>query len=414
MSFKAAAGSPAFKRINRAMLAGGFSAFALLYCVQPLMPLMASQFALTPAQGSSVLSISTLTLAVSLIFSGALAARIGYKRLMTGALLGAALFVLLSAFARTFTELLVLRALLGASLGGMPAVAMAYLGEEIEARSLGLAMGIYIGGTALGGMLGRLFASVISDFYSWRLAMAVMGLAGLAAAWECWRCLPATKARTPGHAGIAVLLRGARAHAGDSGLAWLFALAFLLMGVFVSLYNYIGYRLLDAPFGLGQSAVGALSVLYLIGMFSAVWAGRLADRIGRRNVLWIVMLAMLAGLLLTLSGALPLIVAGMALFTFGFFAAHSVGSSWVGMRARAPQALASAMYLFFYYAGSSVIGSLCGVVWSGAGWPGVVALLALLLGAALLIALHLRSLAPLPAAMTTAAQLRGGVLPVSK
>jgi YNFM family putative membrane transporter len=110
------------------------------------------------------------------------------------------------------------------------------------------------------------------------------------------------------------------------------------------------------------------------------------------------MALMLAGLLLTLSNALPVIVAGMALFTFGFFASHSVASSWVGRRARAPQALATALYLFFYYAGSSVLGSLCGVVWSGAGWPGVVALLALALGLAFLIALRLRSLEPLPAA----------------
>ena len=396
---QAAAGSPAFKRINRAMLAGGFSAFALLYCVQPLMPQMALQFALTPAQSSWSLSISTLALAVSLIVSGALSERLGRKMLMAGALAGAALFTLLSAAAQDFSQLLVLRALLGFALGGMPAVAMAYLSEEIAPPSLGLAMGIYIGGSALGGMAGRLLASVISDFYSWRLAMALMGVAGFAAAWEFWRSLPASRHFRGGKGGWPALLRGARAHLADDGLPWLFALAFLLMGVFVSLYNYISYRLLGAPFHLGQSAVGAMSVLYLIGIFSAVWAGRLADRVGRRNVLWIVMSVMLAGLLLTLSNALPVIVAGMALFTFGFFGSHSVASSWVGMRARAPQALASAMYLFFYYLGSSVLGPLCGVLWSRAAWPGVVALLALALGLAFLIALRLRGLAPLTAAV---------------
>jgi YNFM family putative membrane transporter len=398
-----AAGSPAFRRINRAMLAGGFSAFALLYCVQPLMPLLARQFALTPARSSWSLSISTLALALSLVFSGALSERIGRKKVMAAAQVGAALFTLLAACARNFVELLALRALLGFALGGMPAVAMAYLSEEIAPPSLGLAMGIYIGGSALGGMAGRVLASLISDFHSWRLALALMGAGGLAAAWEFWRCLPPSagvKAATPGWP---ALLRGARAHLQDDGLPWLYALAFLLMGVFVSTYNYIGYRLLAAPFGLGQSAVGAISVLYLIGMFSAVWAGRLADRLGRRNVLWLVLPVMLAGLLLTLSNALVLIVAGLALFTFGFFATHSVASSWVGMRARAPQALASAMYLFFYYLGSSVLGSLCGLLWSGAGWPGVVALLALALALAFLIALRLRSLVPLPAGVPAAA-----------
>jgi YNFM family putative membrane transporter len=167
------------------------------------------------------------------------------------------------------------------------------------------------------------------------------------------------------------------------------------MGCFVSLYNYIGYRLLDAPYGLRQSAVGLLSVLYLLGIFSSVWAGRLADKLGRRNVLWMVMIAMLAGLLLTLLGALPAIVIGVGLFTFGFFASHSVASSWVGRRARAPQALASAIYLFFYYLGSSVVGWFSGVVWAHSGWAGVVWLLGATLVLAMMIALRLRGLAPL-------------------
>ena len=389
------AGTPAFKRINRAMLFAGFSAFALLYCVQPLMPLLAHQFALTPAQSSWSLSISTLALAVSLVLSGMLSDRIGRKKLMMAALVGAAVCTLLCALAQTFTQLLVLRALLGVAMGGMPAVAMAYLSEEIEASSLGVAMGLYIGGSALGGMAGRVLASVVSDLVSWRLALGMMGAAGLYVAWEFWRMLPESRNFRAGQPGMRALVDGARGHLADPGLPWLFALAFLLMGVFVSLYNYIGYRLLGAPFGLNQSLVGAFSVLYLVGMFSSVWAGRLADRIGRRNVLWIVMSVMLAGLLLTLADSLLAIVAGMALFTFGFFASHSVASSWVGLRARAPQALASAMYLFFYYCGSSVVGSLCGVMWSRGGWPGVVALLALALGMAFLIAVKLRGLAPL-------------------
>jgi YNFM family putative membrane transporter len=193
-----------------------------------------------------------------------------------------------------------------------------------------------------------------------------------------------------------------RNHMKDAGLPWLFGLAFLLMGCFVSVYNYIGYRLLDAPFGLRQSLVGALAALYLVGMYSAVWGGRLADRLGRRNVLWAVMLLMVAGLVLTLSNWLPMIVAGMALFTFGFFATHSVASSWVGRRARAPQALAAALYLFFYYLGSSLIGSLTGLVWSARGWPGVVAVLSALMAVAVMIALRLRSLEPLPERLATA------------
>jgi YNFM family putative membrane transporter len=395
------AGSPAFKRINRAMVFGGFSTFALLYCVQPLMPLLARQFALTPAQSSLVLSVSTAALALSLLLSSVVSDRIGRKPMMVAAMLGGAVLTLASALAQDFAQLLVLRGLLGAALGGMPAIAMAYLGEEIEGPSLGLSMGLYIGGSAFGGMLGRVLTSVVSDFYSWRVAIAVMGAAGLYSAWEFRRSLPASNNFRRGDdnthlRGIDALVKGVRSHLTDRGLPWLFALAFLLMGCFVSLYNYIGYRLLGAPFTLSQSGVGLLSVLYLLGIFSSVWAGRLADRLGRRNVLWLFMSVMLSGLLLTLANWLPALVFGVGLFTFGFFASHSVASSWVGRRAQAPKALASALYLFFYYLGSSVIGWFCGVLWSGAGWPGVVGLLGAALGIGFVIALRLRSLVPLP------------------
>jgi YNFM family putative membrane transporter len=395
-----AAGSPAFKRINRAMVFGGFSTFALLYCVQPLMPLLARQFALTPAQSSLVLSVSTAALALSLLLSSVVSDRIGRKPMMVAAMLAGAVLTLASAFAQNFAQLLVLRGLLGVALGGMPAVAMAYLGEEIEGPSLGLSMGLYIGGSAFGGMLGRVLTSVVSDFYSWRVAIALMGAAGLYSAWEFRRSLPVSKnfkgTDAADQRGIAALLEGVRGHLSDRGLPWLFALSFLLMGCFVSLYNYIGYRLLGAPFALSQSGVGLLSVLYLLGIFSSVWAGRLADRLGRRNVLWLFMSVMLSGLLLTLANWLPAIVLGMGLFTFGFFASHSVASSWVGRRAQAPKALASALYLFFYYLGSSVVGSFCGVLWSSAGWPGVVGLLGATLGIGFVIALRLRGLVPLP------------------
>lgn len=385
------------RRINRGMLFGGFSIFALLYCVQPLMPLMAQQFTLSAAESSWVLSISTLTMAISLVLGGALSDRIGRKALMSASMVGGGACTLLCAFAQDFTQLLVLRALLGVALGGMPAVAMAYLGEEIAPQSLGVSIGVYIGGSALGGMSSRVMTSVVADVSSWRFALFGLGLAGLYAGWEFWRSLPDSRNFRPARPGMSALFDGARMHLRDDGLPWLFALGFLLMGVFVSLYNYISYRLLAAPFGLGQTAVGLLSVLYLTGMFSSVWAGRLADRMGRRNVLWMMMGLTMAGLALTLSGSLVVLVAGMALATFGFFASHSVASSWVGRRARAPQALASALYLFFYYLGSSLVGWLAGLAWGAWAWSGLVYLLLVTLGLGMLIALRLRGLAPLDA-----------------
>ncbi|KQV45318.1 MFS transporter [Duganella sp. Root336D2] len=379
---------------NRAMFFGGFSCFALLYCVQPLMPLPSHEFALTPAQGSLSLSLSTAALAVSLLVSSAISDRFGRKPLMVGALAISALMTLLCALAGGYGQLLAARVLLGIALGGMPAVAMAYLAEEIEPASLGLSMGLYISGSAFGGMVGRMVTSVLSDFFSWRVALVAMGVAGVLAAAEFWRSLPESRRFRPSTGGWRALPEQARRHLGDEGLPWLFTLAFLLMGCMVSAYNYISYRLLAAPFDLRQSVVGGISLLYLLGIFSSVWAGKLADRYRRKGVLYLVLSLMLAGIVLTLSSWLPLVVGGLALFTFAFFASHSMTSSWVGRRARGA-ALASALYLFFYYLGSSVIGWAAGILWGRAGWTGVVALLASCLVGAVAIAIHLRRLTPI-------------------
>lgn len=390
-------GTPDFQRVRRALFVGGFSTFALLYCVQPLMPLFSHEFHLSPSQSSWSLSVSTAALAICLLFASAVSDALGRKPLMCFALFGSAVMTVLCAFAQNYVQLLVCRALLGIVLAGLPAVAMAYLSEEIEPKSLGYAMGLYIGGSAFGGMTGRVVASILSDYLSWRIALLIVGVAGLAAAAEFLRSLPASKNFSKRALSFAAMPVAIRKHLSDDGLPWFFLVGFLLMGCFVSLYNYISYRLLSPEFSLSQSAVGAISALYLIGIFSSVWSGKMADKFGRRRVLWALISVMLSGLLLTLVHSLILVIAGIALFTFGFFGGHSITSSWVGRRARPPQALASALYLFAYYLGSSLIGSCSGLVWKMDGWNGVVIVLAVLLISAVAISLRLSRLALLQA-----------------
>src|SRR5690606_30066536 len=138
---------------------------------------------------------------------------------------------------------------------------------------LGLAMGLYISGNALGGMSGRLLSGVLVDFVSWQAAVASLGLLGLGAALLFWRLLPDSRHFRPMPLSLANLVEGLRLHFSDRGLPWLFLEAFLLMGGFVTLFNYIGYRLLEAPYGMSQAFVGLLSVVYLSGTYSSTQAG---------------------------------------------------------------------------------------------------------------------------------------------
>jgi YNFM family putative membrane transporter len=168
------------------------------------------------------------------------------------------------------------------------------------------------------------------------------------------------------------------------------------MGAFVTIYNYIAFRLAAAPYGLSHTAIAAIFIVYLIGSFASAWVGQLGARYGRRKVLWSMILVFAFGVALMAVPRLPVIIAGVIVITFGFFGAHSIASSWVTRRARHGKAQAASLYLLFYYLGSSLIGSLGGTFWQRWGWEGVTALVGSILIAALGISIRLIFLRPLP------------------
>ncbi len=388
-------GTPMFMRTVLALFSGGFATFALLYCVQPMMPALSHEFSINAAQSSLILSVATAMLALGLLITGPISDRLGRKPVMVSALFCAALATIASGLMPTWEGILLMRALVGLSLSGLAAVAMTYLSEEIHPQHIGLAMGLYIGGNAIGGMSGRLIIGVLIDFVSWHTAMLIIGALALIAATVFWKILPESRNFRASSLKPRNLLDGFVMHFKDAGLPWLFLEAFLLMGAFVTMFNYIGYRLLADPYDLSQAVVGLLSLVYLSGIYSSAKIGSLADRLGRRRVLWATIVLMLAGIALTLLTPLWLVVPGMLIFTFGFFGAHSVASSWIGRRAVKAKGQASSLYLFCYYAGSSVAGTAGGFFWHFAGWNGIGAFVVALLIGALLVALKLAKLPPL-------------------
>ena len=371
-----------------------------MYCVQPLLPLFSKVFHISAAASSLAISTVTGAVAVAILLAGSVSEAWGRKPVMTASMFASAVLTTLSPLAPSWASFLGMRTLEGIAFSGLPAVAMAYLSEEIHPSSVGLAMGLYVGGTAVGGLSGRLIIGILTDRTDWRIALATVGGIGLVAALIFWRSLPNSRHfhGRPMHVGQ--LLRSLAEHLAEPGLRLLYLEGFLLMGAFVSVYNYIGFRLVAPPYSLSHAEVGSVFAVYLVGSVSSAWVGNLAGRLGRRNVFWWVVALMLAGLVTTLPSSLALIIVGLILFTFGFFGAHSVLSSWVGLRAQHSKAQASSLYLFFYYLGSSVAGTAGGFFWKLYGWPGVVGFLAGLLTVALGVSLKLTRLQPIGQAVT--------------
>lgn len=363
-------GSRGYSRVLAALALAGVATFAQLYSTQAVLPLMATDLKITAAEAALSISLATVGLAVTVLPWSFLADRIGRVRAMAIGITIATLLGLLVPLAPTVPLLLGLRTLEGMALGGIPAIAIAYLNEEVTRIHTALAAGSYVAGTTLGGLAGRLVAGPVGELWGWRAAALAVSLLATAAAVLFLVLIPKQRRFSPSPAmGFRGALRTLRGHSSNPKLLSLYLQAFLLMGGFVAVYNYLGFRLHAEPFSLPATLVSLIFLAYLSGTVSSRWAAGLTTRFGRRNVLVAGIAIMSVGLALTLIENLAATLAGLVIFTGGFFAAHGVGSGWTGTIATTGRAQAASLYNLSYYLGSSVIGWAGGLAFQAFGWP---------------------------------------------
>jgi len=385
-------GSKDYRRANLALFFAGFVTFSTLYTFQPLFPNLVKEFGISPTIASLSLSFATFALAVTLPISGSLSDAWGRRGIMGIAVVLGSLLAIFSAVGDSLPNLLALRLIQGVILAGVPAVAMAYLNEEIAPRAMGRAMGLYIAGNAFGGMTGRIMTAWLADLMNWRSAVIGIGLISLVLGVLFLLLLPPSRNFQRRSLHLGELSSSLFGHLRNPGLLCLFFIAFTLMGGFVTLYNYITFRLLGPSFDLSQTQVALIFLAYAFGAFGSSVMGSMVDRFGRSPILFTALAVMTSGLLLTLSAQIVAVVGGIIVFTIGFFGAHAIASAWVGFLAGQSRAQASSLYLFSYYMGSSISGTGGGFFYGSWGWTGVVTLILLLISLASLSGLRLRSL----------------------
>lgn len=386
-------GSRNYRKALACMLLGSLVTFATLYSPQTLLSVFSEHYRVAPSTASFTIALTTAALALGMLFVPLFSNAWGRKRMMSLSLFLTSALAILSSFGDSFGFLLAIRLLEGFSLAGFPATAMAYLGEEFSPRSIGGIMGIYVAGTGIGGFVGRVVVGTLTDLFSWRAALLGLGAINLLCSLYFWFNLPESRHFKPAATGWARWRGNLRDGLRNPNLLSLYGTGFLLMGAYVALLNYIGYPLRQAPYRLNQTMLGSLFAVNLLGIWSAVLFGRLADRHPRPLVIGSAIGLLLAGALLTLHGALWVKIIGLTVFVFGFFAGHSVASGWVGVTAPAGiKAQASSLYLLFYYAGSSLIGWSGGFCWARFGWGGLIGLIGVLLGMAVLLILRVAAL----------------------
>jgi MFS transporter, YNFM family, putative membrane transport protein len=370
-----ARGSSAYGRLLAALFCAGVATFAQLYSPQAVLPLISADLHIGAADAALTISASTVGLAIGVIPWSTLADRIGRVRAISLSVTVATAVGLLVPFAPTYQLLLAGRFLEGLVVGGVPAIAIAYLTEEIDPAHAARAAGTFVAGTTIGGLMGRLVSSPVAQIAGWRVGVFTVAVLCGIAALSFVKLAPQPRGFIPSNRSGANP-EGSIAHRLVANLRsprqlTLFAQGFLLMGGFVALYNFLGFRLTGAPFFLAPFVVSLVFLAYLAGTWASSRAGAEATRFGRKPVLMVSVAIMVAGVLITLSDNVFAVLAGLVIATAGFFGAHSIAAGWTGQSAPAGKAQASSLYNLFYYGGSSVIGWFGGVAYEGHGWTAV-------------------------------------------
>lgn len=376
-------GSTDYKNLIMALFAAGVATFSQLYSLQGVLPELARNLNIEDSHAALAVSAATLGLAIAVIPWSMVADRIGRLKTMTYSIIGAVIFGLAVPWSPTFEWLLLLRLGEGLVLGGIPAVALVYLSEEVTRTHAAIAAATYVSGTTIGGLLGRLIAGPLSEFVNWRIGTFVVSCLAAVAALIFIKKAPQPRGFQPPQQAELESETALKRITGK--LTWaisqpallaIYLQGFLLMGGFVATYNYLAFRLEAPPFFVPASLASLMFTAYLAGTWSSRQAGKFVLPFGRLTVLLATLVVALVGLAITLFESIPLIIIGLLIYTAGFFGAHAVASGWIGRLATHNRAQATSLYNLFYYVGSSLFGWLIGYAFTAAGWPLLVACVA--------------------------------------
>jgi predicted MFS family arabinose efflux permease len=356
------------RQMTAAVVLAGVCTFLQIYVTQPLLPEFERVFQASALRVSFTVSAVTLAVAIASPLVGSLADFLGRKAVIVPAILGLAIPTALVATSRTLDQLIFWRFCQGLCVPGIIAVTIAYIGEESRPGTAGRRTAAYIGGTVLGGLLGRLFTAMCADHVGWRFAFAAMGAITFVCGLLVWKWLPPARrfnrASHPLQSTLAML-----GHMRNPQLLATYLVGFNVLFALVGVFTYVNFYLAGEPFRLSTTALGLVFLVYALGVVVTPVSGWWIDRVGHRRMLVVSAAIVAVGALMTLSHSLPMVIAGLAVFSTGVFISQAAASSHVALAASGARSAATGLYASFYYLGGSVGATLLGMAWDRGRWP---------------------------------------------
>jgi MFS transporter, DHA1 family, multidrug resistance protein len=233
----------------------------------------------------AVFSAQAITMMIASPIWGSVADRYGRKLMVERSMFGGAVILLMMAFVRSAEELVVLRAIQGLITGTM-AAANAMVAGVAPRKQMGYAMGLIQVGLGAGIALGPLLGGIIADTFGYSEAFYVTSFLLFAAGILVWRGVQESYVPTEVEK-RAGFMKAWREILRSSGVRVAYVLRF---------FSQLGRMMIVpiAPLFVASLLVGEDRVNTMTGLMigahattatlSAVYLGRLGDRIGHRRI----------------------------------------------------------------------------------------------------------------------------------
>ena len=351
--------------------------FGSLYVPQPLLPVLALDFGVSPADASLLISVTLLPLAVAPLLYGYVLEGWPAQRMVTVAAGALAVCLFAMTAVTAWWQLVLLRALEGLCLPALFTALMTQVAASARADQVRTVMAWYIAATIFGGFAGRAVSGQLAELWHWRDAFAFWGVGVAASLWGLRRSgiRGATHFARPHPQAFADVLSA-------PAMAAAYSAVFCMFFVFAGFLNVLPFRLRELAPDLGTGAIGLAYGGYLAGILVTLGGPWLRGR--ARSEAQLLGLAVGLYALGLAAFAIPRAAAiylGMFAFCAGMFLIHGRLSGQVNQHMRRHQGLVNGIYIASYYLGG-VIGSwLAPATYRGLGWEPLLGLLALSLAA---------------------------------
>ena len=360
--------SKAYQSITLGLGLGSFLVFCNLYYFQPLLPYFMAEYNATATKVNWLFSSTTFTVAISLLPWAIISESYGRRPVMLCSLVSIPLVNLLMFFSQDLYHLIFFRTLLGISLAGFIAVAIAYMAEELEPKALVLAIGGYISANTLGGITGRIYGGIMTDFLGLKWTILTMSMLSLIILVVVFPLIVKQQNFKPQRGQFFYHNRQILTHLKTPKIFLAMLIGAFNFAVFINVFTVMGFRLSAAPISLPASITSLIFLCYLTGTLTAKLSGHWSKHYSVFSGIFLGVIICFLALLILFLPSFFAIILGLLLLSSGAFFIHSLAYAHVGKNAQQGKSTATALYLVMYYSGGSIGGFVLITCWQMNGW----------------------------------------------